>query len=278
MLRQAICNEVYQDWKFHEACKSIRSIGYTGIEIAPFTLSETPAAIPQNERRQFRSIIESEGLLFVGLHWLMIAPKGLHVTTPDRVLREKSWRHIFDLIDLCADLGPNGILVFGSPRQRSTTGGSTVEEATARFKDGIASVASHALERQVTILVEALPSVQSDVVNTLEAAAAIVKEIDSPAVRTMFDTHNAADETEPHAVVLERYYSLIRHVHINEMDGRHPGTGNYDFKPLFETLERLEYRRWVSLEAFDFSYGAETIAHDSLRHVEAEAARILERR
>lgn len=278
MLRQAICNEVYQDWKFHEACKSIRSIGYTGIEIAPFTLSETPAAIPQNERRQFRSIIESEGLLFVGLHWLMIAPKGLHVTTPDRALRERSWRHIFDLIDLCADLGPNGILVFGSPRQRSSTGGSTVEEATARFKEGIASAAAHALERQVTILVEALPRAQSDVVNTLEAAAAIVKEIDSPAVRTMFDTHNAADETEPHAVVLERYYSLIRHVHINEMDGRHPGTGNYDFKPLFETLERLEYRRWVSLEAFDFSYGAETIAHDSLRHVEAEAARILESR
>jgi len=36
------------------------------------------------------------------------------------------------------------------------------------------------------------------------------------------------DEVEPHAILVDRYFDLIRHVHINEMDGRHPGTGNYD--------------------------------------------------
>jgi sugar phosphate isomerase/epimerase len=274
MLRQAICNEVFQDWKFHEACKTVRSIGYTGIEISPFTLSDNPAAIPANERRQFRATIESEGLIFAGLHWLMVAPKGLHVTTPDKALRERSWNHILDLIDLCADLGPEGVMVFGSPQQRSTTGGSTVQEATQRFTEGLAGVASHALQRHVTILVEALPRAQSDVVNTLADAVGIVKEIGSPSVRTMFDTHNAADETEPHEVLVERYFDFIRHVHINEMDGRHPGTGNYDFKPVFAALERLGYRRWVSLEVFDFSAGAEKIAGDSLRYVEAEIQKL----
>jgi D-psicose/D-tagatose/L-ribulose 3-epimerase len=126
--RHAICNEVFQGWKFHEACKKIREIGYTGIEIAPFTLSETPAEITVEERKQYRSIMNSEDLQFVGLHWLMVAPKGLHVTTPDATLRRKSWDHIRDLIDLCADLAgntesDNGVMVFGSPLQRSTTGG-----------------------------------------------------------------------------------------------------------------------------------------------------------
>ena len=72
------------------------------------------------------------------------------------------------------------------------------------------------------------------------------------------------DETEPHAALVERYYDLIRHIHVNELDGRHPGTGTYDFKPLFDVLRRREYGGWVSLEAFDFTPGAETIARDSL--------------
>ena len=36
--RHAICNEVYKGWDFRQACQSIRKAGYTGIEIAPFTL------------------------------------------------------------------------------------------------------------------------------------------------------------------------------------------------------------------------------------------------
>ena len=38
---------------------------------------------------------------------------------------------------------------------------------------------------------EALPIDQSDVVQSLEEAVGIVREIDSPGVRTMFDVHNA---------------------------------------------------------------------------------------
>jgi sugar phosphate isomerase/epimerase len=273
-LRQAICNEAFQGVDFAESCKIIKRAGYEGIEIAPFTLGEDPALIPPARRREVSDIIRSEGLEFVGLHWLMVAPKGLHVTTPDDALRARSWLHIRNLIDLCADIGPNGVMVFGSPFQRSTTGGSTREEATRRYVDGLAEVAPHALSRGVTILVEALPVEQSDVVQSLEEAVGIVHQINSPAIRTMFDTHNAINEVEPHAVLVDRYYDLIRHVHVNEMDGKHCGQGNYDFKPVLATLIRRGYRRWVSLEAFDFSFGGERIANESLRYLEAEIAKI----
>jgi D-psicose/D-tagatose/L-ribulose 3-epimerase len=272
--RHAICNEVYQGWAFHDACKSMRAIGYTGIEIAHFTLAEKPKDISLDQRRQYRGIISSEGLQFVGLHWIMTSPAGLHVTTPDQALRERSWQHIRDLVDLCADLGDGGVMVFGSPKQRSTTGGATRAEATARYQEGLAEVAPHAIERGVTILVEALPLNQSDVVTSLAEAVGIVKNIASPAVRTMFDSHNAVDETESHAVLVDRYFDYIRHVHVNELDGKHPGTGTYDFKPVLDVLERRNYAGWVSLEAFDFTPGAETIASESLRHIESEIGQI----
>ena len=276
--RQSICNEVYQGWDFAKACQSIRSIGYDGIEIAPFTLAEDPAKIPADQRRRYRSIMESEGLVFAGLHWLMVTPKGLHVTTPDEKLRKRSWEHVDVLIDLCADLAGDrdqcGVMVFGSPQQRGTTGGLSREEATRHFVDGLAGVAAHAEQRRVLVLVEALPGAQCDVVVSLAEAAGIVEQIGSPAIRTMFDTHNAVEESEPHAVLVDRYFDYIRHIHVNENDGRHPGTGDYDFVSLLEVLARREYQGWISAEVFDFSPGAETIARESLEYMKEQIARI----
>ena len=83
VFHQSTCNEAFDKWPFADACKAIRKAGYTGIEIAPFTLAETPASITAAQRREYRDIMASEGLQFVGLHWLMVSPKGLHVTTPD---------------------------------------------------------------------------------------------------------------------------------------------------------------------------------------------------
>jgi D-psicose/D-tagatose/L-ribulose 3-epimerase len=272
-MRHAICNEIFQGWSFADAAKFARSTGYTGLEIAPFTLAESPTCIAPSQRTEVRDILDSEGLTFAGLHWLMVSPKGLHVTTPDQALRDRSWQHIRDLIDLCADLGPDGVMVFGSPLQRSAVDGSSIAEATGRFTEGLASVAVQAENRGVTILVEALPADQSNVVNTLAEAVSIVREIASPAIQTMFDTHNAADETEAHAALVERYFEFIRHVHVNEMDGRHPGQGDYDFKPVLKTLDRLEYQGWISLEAFDFSPGAERIARESIHYLNGEMAK-----
>ena len=241
--------------------------------VSPFA-AEDPETVTPSQRREYQSIIASEGLSFVGLHWLMVSPKGLHVTTPDAALRARSWLHIRNLIDLCADLGQNGVMVFGSPKQRASTGGLSRDEATRHYIDGLASVAPHACVRGVTILIEALPVGQCDVVQTLDEAASIVRQIDSPAVCTMFDTHNAVDEVEPHAALLEKHYDLIRHVHVNELDGRHCGAGAYDFKPVLGVLQRRRFPGWVSLEAFDFTPGAEQLATSSLRYLESEIAKL----
>ena len=272
--QHAVCNELFEGWPLERICPSIRRIGYTGIEIAPFTLAERPSAISPHERKHYRDIIQSEGLTFAGLHWLMASPKGLHVTTPNRALRERSWGHVAELIDLCADLGDDAVMVFGSPRQRGTADGLSRADATKNFVDGLAGVAPRAAERGVTILVEALTAAQCDVITTLAEAAAIVQQIGSPAVRTMFDTHNAVDEREPHAALVDRYFPLIRHVHVNEMDGRRPGSGHYDFKPLLDVLRRREYRHWVSLEVFDCAPDSEKIATESLRFLEKEIGQL----
>ena len=272
--RHAMCNEAFEGWPFAGACRAIRAAGYTGIEIAPFTLAADPGDISAARRREYRDIIVSEGLAFAGLHWLMVSPQGLHLTTPDAALRERSWEHIRSLADLAADLGDGAVMVLGSPRQRCSTGGLWPEEATRHLAEGLRAIAPHAAARGVTVLLEALPANQCDVVRTLAEAVGMVREISSPAVGTMFDVHNAIDEAEPHAALVERYFEFIRHVHVNEPDGRHCGAGNYDFKPVLAALGRLGYAGWISLEAFDFSPGAERLASESLGYLRGEIARV----
>jgi len=99
-------------------------------------------------------------------------------------------------------------------------------------------------------------------------------EIASPGVRTMFDVHNAINEAEPHDALVDKWFDYIRHVHVNELDGKHCGAGTYDYKPVLAMLARRNYRGWISLEAFDFSYGAERLVEESLRHLEREIDQI----
>jgi D-psicose/D-tagatose/L-ribulose 3-epimerase len=142
-------------------------------------------------------------------------------------------------------------------------------EALARFKDGLASVAAHADERSLTILIEPLAPHLCNFINRLDEAVEVVREVDSPAVKTMFDVHNTAGETLPASELIDKYIDTIRHVHLNEMDGRRPGTGSYDYAALFRALQRQQYERWLSLEVFDFRPTGEAVAAESLRFLKS---------
>ena len=269
----AVCNELFEGSDFASSCRLLKKAGWQGIEIAPFTLQKDASTLPAERRREVRDIIVSEGLEFVGLHWLTVGPEGLHVTTPDENQRRGSWDFVRRLVDLCADLRPEGgtggVMVFGSPFQRRTDGAFPVDVAVRNFTGGVRSIAPLLEERGVTFCVEALPIAQSDVILTLDEAVQVVREVNSPAVQTMFDSHNAIDEAEPHADIVSKHWDLIRHIHVNELDGSYPRPGGgYDFKPVLQVAKDRAFGGWVSMEVFDFTPGSEKIvteAHAYLR-------------
>jgi len=266
-MRFALCNELFQGVPLRQVCQTIHKLGYAGIEIAPFTLADDVQTLDRVARKEISSTIAESGLSFVGLHWILVSPQGLHVTSSDQQIRKRSWNYVGQLIDLCADLATDdqpGVIVFGSPKQRSTYGEMSCEQATEIFIQELSKLASHAVERGIQILVEALPANQSDVINSMAEAVGIVDQIGSPAIQSMFDVHNAIDETMPHTDLIKQYFPYIRHVHVNELDGREPGAGNYNFSPLLGTLDALDYNGWVSVEAFNFTRDPEEVANRAI--------------
>ena len=48
-LKYAICQELFEDWEWERQCEFIAATGYSGIEVAPFTINEDARKIgPQN--------------------------------------------------------------------------------------------------------------------------------------------------------------------------------------------------------------------------------------
>ena len=268
IFKYAFCNEIIQDYSWPEQCQIIAEAGYQGVEIAPFTLvKEGVEEISRDKRKQMVQDMKNAGLECVGLHWLFVPPpQGLHFTTTDKDLRMKSIEYLKKLIDFCGDIGGE-ILVFGSPNQRRTVEGQSVEEATKNYEDGLLRVADLAKSRNVKILIEPLTHVETNVINTLEQAMKIINNIGHSAISTMFDFHNSVDETEPLPNVIKKYFSHIDHVHVHNMDGTLITTDAIpeDYIPVFKALKDLNYKKWISLEIFDFTPGGKYIANESYK-------------
>jgi sugar phosphate isomerase/epimerase len=136
MFKYAICNETFQDWPFEKAFAFARECGYTGIEIAPFTLAQYATEVSSQQRAQVRKQAEAAGLEVVGLHWLLAKTEGFYLTSPDPAVRSRTSGYLTLLAHLCRDLG-GSIMVLGSPKQRNLLPGVTsnrvdVRQAAAR--------------------------------------------------------------------------------------------------------------------------------------------------
>jgi sugar phosphate isomerase/epimerase len=249
-MKYAVCNELFTTWSLQDACALTAQYGFQGIEIAPFTLAEDPRTLNSSKTREIKTIIQDAGLQCVGLHWLLKAPQGLHLTTPDVVTRQHSWEVFKYLIEFCHHL-EGTLMVLGSGKQRNALTMSS-EHALTLLKEGLQQLAPFAETAGVKILVEALSSQMTNVINTLQEAREFVSAIGSPAISSMFDFHNCDDEQEPWHQLIHEYFDIIQHVHLNEVDGNYPGTGTSDFVPAFKALTQRNYRGWVSLEIFQF--------------------------
>jgi sugar phosphate isomerase/epimerase len=253
-MRIALCNEVIADRDFASQCAFAAALGYDGLEVAPFTLGPDPLAIDAAARGRIRKDAADAGIAITGLHWLLVRPEGLSITSPDRAVRERTVRAMTTMVDLCADLGGR-YLVHGSPVQRKIPAGETRELAWQRARDAFAAAARAAERAGVTYLVEPLPRDETDLINTLDEARAMVREVDSPALATMLDTKSAAlSERRPVVEVAREALAAnaIAHVQLNDRNRRGPGQGSDLFAPVLAALKAGGYDGDVAIEPFDY--------------------------
>lgn len=250
-MRLTLCNEVIKDLPFAQQCALTAGLGYDGIEIAPFTLdAEAPHRLPAARRAELRRMAADQGLAITSLHWLLVAPAGLSITSGEAAVRARTLEVMQGLIELAADLHAQ-VLVHGSPGQRRVA----AEGDAGRAEEAMAQAGAWAAQAGLVYCLEPLAARETNWATTVAEAAAIVERIDNPALRTMLDVCAAGNgEAEAVVALLDRWLpsGLLAHIHLNDRNRRAPGQGTDRFGPILATLHRHGYAGLCGVEPFEY--------------------------
>ena len=265
-MKFAICNEIFQGWKLEEAMGFARKTGYDAIEIAPFTLTKDVTLLGAAERQSVQDQARRAGIQISGIHWVLVQTEGMHLTSPDAGVRARTAAYFGSLVDFCADIGGQFIVV-GSPKQRSVLDGVSHEQAwdwAARcFRDAV----KRGEDRGVTLCLEPLAPVETNFINTAAEALRFTRQFNSPRFKIILDVKAMSSESLPIPQIIRNSAPDFAYFHANDVNLKGPGFGQVDFKPIASALEETGYDGFVSVEVFQFEEGPEAIATRSLDYL-----------
>jgi D-psicose/D-tagatose/L-ribulose 3-epimerase len=130
------------------------------------------------------------------------------------------------------------------------TGTGPTEDEKRGTVEYLQEIAPYAEERGVTLALEYLNRFEMYLVNTAADLAAIVREVDHPRIRMMYDTFHAHIEEKGPRSALHDCADVLVHVHLSENDRSTPGTGQVAWDETFTGLREIDYEGWVCIEAF----------------------------
>lgn len=266
-MKFGICSEIFKDWNdIRRTAAYVKETGYDGLEIAPFTFAEEVGDIPAAVRKEIVDAAAAVDLDILGIHWVFVGPKGVHLTHPDPAVRERTARYLVDLVHFCGDIGGEAI-IFGSPKQRNLLEGVSYamafDHARLVFEEALPACES----RGVTICMEPLTHLETDFCDTVEKTVELIEAVSHPNFQLILDTKAMAFEEESRPALIQRYARYLRHYHANDENLEGPGFGDVDFGPIFDALRGIGYERYVSVEVFKFDPGPEAIAERSLAYM-----------
>ncbi len=254
----SLCNEVLRPASLPDQCAFAAQLGYAGLEIAPFTLAEDPTRMTDAQIADARRVVADHGLVVTSLHWLLVAPSGLSITSVDSGVAARTRDALLAILDLAAGLGAP-VVVHGSPGQRRLDPADP--DAGRRMAlDHLSAVGRRAGELGIDYCVEAISRDECNWINTMADAQALVEAADEPALKLMLDVcHAAREEVDSLPDLIARHLPAGRlaHVQLNAANRRGPGQGDAPggrdaIPPVLRALVAHGYNRALAMEPFDY--------------------------
>lgn len=271
-MKFSFCNEFCENMPLPDVFSLAAKLGYDGVEVAPFTLAESVRDIGATERRRLAESARRAGIEVVGLHWLLVSPKGLYINHPEKPeVRRRTIAYLIDLVRFCADLGGR-IMVFGSPKQRNIMPGHSYEETWDLTVDAFRQCMPACEDAGVTLCIEPLGPAETTFISSHREAMDLVDAVDHQNFRMILDVKAMSTEKTPIPEIIHEAAGRFAHFHANDADRRGPGFGDTDFVPILRALTDIGYDGYVSVEVFDFKPDGETIAAESLRYLRESLA------
>lgn len=218
----------------------LKQAGFDGVEVPIF---EGDA----NHYKGIRKELDNLGLAATSV---TIATPDANPISPDAGIRKKAVERLKWAIEMTAVL--KGDIMAGpyhSPLAEFSGTGPTDDEKK-RAADVLRQAAEEAKKNNVTLAIEYLNRFECYFLTTAADARALVKAVNHPSFRTMYDTFHANIEEKDSAKTIESFVDSFVHVHISESDRGTPGTGQVHWDETFKALREIKYDGWLVIEAF----------------------------
>jgi hydroxypyruvate isomerase len=118
-------------------------------------------------------------------------------------------------------------------------------------RDNVLWAADQAARAGCQVLVEAVNSRENGpyLLTTTAAAAGFVREVARENVRLQYDAYHMQRMEGDLTTTLDTYWELISHIQVADVPGRgEPGTGELNYRYLFDHLDGKGYDGWIGLE------------------------------
>lgn len=222
----------------------LKAAGFDGVE---FTLN------PSRDEAHFAAIraeLDRLGLERTAINAPMPDQNPIH---PDAAVRANGVEHLKWCVRQAAEMGCR---VLGGPLHSAygvKTGAPPTADEKAWCAAAMRAAAEEAEGAGVTIACEYLNRFESYFLSTAADALALVRSVDHPNFKMLWDTHHAHIEEKNIAGAIAACGDAIAHVHVSENDRGTPGSGQVAWQETFTALKAAGYDGWLTIEAFSRS-------------------------
>ena len=252
-------SNAFKKFSLDYAIREISKIGYQGVEI----LCDIPHAYPPQfsevQAKKIKNLISDLNIGISNLNAFTLDAIG-NVYHPswieaDNKLREIRVKHTVDCIYLARKLGAKNLSTEpGGPINRQ----NTALESCALLKifaDGLKKVKHIAEENSVKILVEPEPSL---LIENSQQFIQLMKIVSSDYIKLNFDIgHFYCVKEDPSETIL-KLIDYIEHFHLSDISNNRvhyhliPGIGSIDFEKIFDTIKKIGYKGFVTVELYPY--------------------------
>jgi D-psicose/D-tagatose/L-ribulose 3-epimerase len=179
------------------------------------------------------------------------AERDISSTNP--AYRTRGKQYIIDCIKIAKDMGSP---IFGGPVYSAVGKTRLVSEEQKKHErawcvETLIEVGNIAMDYGVVVGLEPLNRFETDMVNTVDQALSLVREVGSSNLKIVLDTfHSNIEEKDIPAAVRKIGKDLLCHVQGNESDRGTPGTGHLEWEGIRDALVEIGYDGAVVIETF----------------------------
>lgn len=220
--------------------EKLKSIGYDGIEC--FLGIED-----EKVYKQFGKEVQD---LDLEMTCVMVLGADENPISPSADIRAKALDRIKWAIDRSHDM--NAKVLCGPMHSAFATfvDKAPDDDEYKRSAEVLSAAGEYAAEAGILLAPEAINRFECYLCNTMEQLVGLIEQVSHPNVKAHFDTHHANIEEKKISEAIYKVSPVLGHVHISENDRGTPGEGHVHWDETFSTLSEIDYKGWLTIEAF----------------------------